>query len=65
MTDPTNDHNSRNSVRVIGFNRKLSESKEVNKTNVKDTIDNLFSNAEQNYNWGVDMQEQSTKHVAF
>ncbi|MCH1721473.1 serum opacification factor [Streptococcus suis] len=56
MTDPTNDHNSRNSVRVIGFNRKLSESKEVNKTNVKDTIDNLFSNAEQNYNWGVDMQ---------
>ncbi|HEM4180144.1 TPA: VWA domain-containing protein [Streptococcus suis] len=56
MTDPTNAHNSRNSVRVIGFNRKLSESKEVNKTNVKDTIDNLFSNAEQNYNWGVDMQ---------
>ncbi|MGU7948774.1 serum opacification factor [Streptococcus suis] len=56
MTDPTNTHNSRNSVRVIGFNRKLSESKEVNKTNVKDTIDNLFSNAEQNYNWGVDMQ---------
>ncbi|HEM5244183.1 TPA: VWA domain-containing protein [Streptococcus suis] len=56
MTDPTNTHNSRNSVRVIGFNRKLSEAKEVNKTNVKDTIDNLFSNAEQNYNWGVDMQ---------
>ncbi|WP_228476156.1 serum opacification factor [Streptococcus suis] len=56
MTDPTNAHNSRNSVRVIGFNRKLSESKEVNKTNVTDTIDNLFYNAEQNYNWGVDMQ---------
>ncbi|MGQ7537524.1 serum opacification factor [Streptococcus suis] len=56
MTDPNDVYNSRNSVRVIGFNRKLSESKEVNKTNVKDTIDNLFSNAEQNYNWGVDMQ---------
>ncbi|WP_105142919.1 serum opacification factor [Streptococcus suis] len=56
MTDSTNAHNSRNSVRVIGFNRKLSESKEVNKTNVTDTIDNLFYNAEQNYNWGVDMQ---------
>ncbi|MCG9861119.1 serum opacification factor [Streptococcus suis] len=56
MTDPTNAHNSRNSVRVIGFNRELSESKEVNKTNVTDTIDNLFYNAEQNYNWGVDMQ---------
>ncbi len=29
MTDPTNNHNSRNSVRVIGFNRKLSEAQEV------------------------------------
>ncbi|MBY4634417.1 VWA domain-containing protein [Streptococcus suis] len=56
MTDPTNDYNSRNSVRVIGFNRKLSEAQEVNSTNVETTVEKLFTDAEQNYNWGVDMQ---------
>ncbi|HEL2423550.1 TPA: VWA domain-containing protein [Streptococcus suis] len=56
MTDPTNNHNSRNSVRVIGFNRKLSEAQEVNSTNVETTVEKLFTDAEQNYNWGVDMQ---------
>ncbi|HEM5087865.1 TPA: VWA domain-containing protein [Streptococcus suis] len=56
MTDPTNNHNSRNSVRVIGFNRKLSEAQEVNSTTVEDMVEKLFTDAEQNYNWGVDMQ---------
>ncbi|NQP14036.1 VWA domain-containing protein [Streptococcus suis] len=56
MTDPTNNHNSRNSVRVIGFNRKLSEAQEVNSITVEDTVEKLFTDAEQNYNWGVDMQ---------
>ncbi|WP_449450733.1 serum opacification factor [Streptococcus suis] len=56
MTDPTNAHNSRNSVRVIGFNRKLSEAQEVTSANVETTIEKLFTDAEQNYNWGVDMQ---------
>ncbi|WP_105179386.1 serum opacification factor [Streptococcus suis] len=56
MTAPTNDYNSRNSVRVIGFNRKLSEAQEVNSTNVETTVEKLFTDAEQNYNWGVDMQ---------
>ncbi|WP_244226987.1 serum opacification factor [Streptococcus suis] len=56
MTVPTNDYNSRNSVRVIGFNRKLSEAQEVNSTNVETTVEKLFTDAEQNYNWGVDMQ---------
>ncbi|WP_024416401.1 serum opacification factor [Streptococcus suis] len=56
MTDPTNDHNSRNSVRVIGFNRKLSEAQEVTSANVETTVEKLFTDAEQNYNWGVDMQ---------
>ncbi|CYV41413.1 serum opacification factor [Streptococcus suis] len=56
MTDPTNNHNSRNSVRVIGFNRKLSEAQEVNSINVETTVEKLFTDAEQNYNWGVDMQ---------
>ncbi|NQH49145.1 VWA domain-containing protein [Streptococcus suis] len=56
MTDPTNAHNSRNSVRVIGFNRKLSEAQEVTSTNVAAMIEKLFTDAEQNYNWGVDMQ---------
>ncbi|HGA1150445.1 TPA: serum opacification factor [Streptococcus suis] len=56
MTDPTNAHNSRNSVRVIGFNRKLSEAQEVTSANVETTIEKLFTAAEQNYNWGVDMQ---------
>ncbi|MCK3924205.1 VWA domain-containing protein [Streptococcus suis] len=56
MTAPTNDYNSRNSVRVIGFNRKLSEAQEVNSNNVETTVEKLFTDAEQNYNWGVDMQ---------
>ncbi|WP_105147783.1 serum opacification factor [Streptococcus suis] len=56
MTAPTNDYNSRNSVRVIGFNRKLSEAQEVTSANVETTIEKLFTDAEQNYNWGVDMQ---------
>ncbi|HFI0356884.1 TPA: serum opacification factor [Streptococcus suis] len=56
MTAPTNDYNSRNSVRVIGFDRKLSEAQEVNSTNVETTVEKLFTDAEQNYNWGVDMQ---------
>ncbi|MGM5692433.1 serum opacification factor [Streptococcus suis] len=56
MTDPNDVYNSRNSVRVIGFNRKLSEAQEVNSTNVETTVEKLFTDAEQNYNWGVDMQ---------
>ncbi|WP_257000703.1 hypothetical protein [Streptococcus suis] len=46
MTDPTNNHNSRNSVRVIGFNRKLSEAQEVNSITVEDTVEKLFTDAE-------------------
>ncbi|WP_105257057.1 serum opacification factor [Streptococcus suis] len=56
MTEPNDVYNSRNSVRVIGFNRKLSEAQEVNSTNVETTVEKLFTDAEQNYNWGVDMQ---------
>ncbi|HEL1990319.1 TPA: VWA domain-containing protein [Streptococcus suis] len=56
MTDPNDVYNSRNSVRVIGFNRKLSEAQEVNSITVEDTVEKLFTDAEQNYNWGVDMQ---------
>ncbi|WEJ75985.1 serum opacification factor [Streptococcus suis] len=56
MTDPNDVYISRNSVRVIGFNRKLSEAQEVNSTNVETTVEKLFTDAEQNYNWGVDMQ---------
>lgn len=56
MTEPNDVYNSRNSVRVIGFNRKLSEAQEVNSTTVEDTVEKLFTDAEQNYNWGVDMQ---------
>ncbi|UUM59388.1 serum opacification factor [Streptococcus suis] len=56
MTNPDDVYNSRNSVRVIGFNRKLSEAQEVTSTNVAAMIEKLFTDAEQNYNWGVDMQ---------
>ncbi|HFU4169773.1 TPA: serum opacification factor [Streptococcus suis] len=56
MTNPDDVYNSRNSVRVIGFNRKLSEAQEVNSITVEDTVEKLFTDAEQNYNWGVDMQ---------
>ncbi|WP_024409925.1 serum opacification factor [Streptococcus suis] len=56
MTEPNDVYNSRNSVRVIGFNRKLSEAQEVTSANVETTIEKLFTDAEQNYNWGVDMQ---------
>ena len=56
MTEPNDDYNSRNSVRVIGFNRKLSEAQEVTSANVETTVEKLFTDAEQNYNWGVDMQ---------
>ncbi|HEM5110077.1 TPA: VWA domain-containing protein, partial [Streptococcus suis] len=56
MTEPNDVYNSRNSVRVIGFNRKLSEAQEVNSINVETTVEKLFTDAEQNYNWGVDMQ---------
>ncbi|MCQ9277089.1 serum opacification factor [Streptococcus suis] len=56
MTEPNDVYNSRNSVRVIGFNRKLSEAQEVTSANVETTVEKLFTDAEQNYNWGVDMQ---------
>ncbi|WP_024414009.1 serum opacification factor [Streptococcus suis] len=56
MTNPDDVYNSRNSVRVIGFNSKLSEAQEVTSTNVAAMIEKLFTDAEQNYNWGVDMQ---------
>lgn len=56
LTDRSTPFHSRNSVRLIGFNRSISIPVEVNSDTIASHIQRAFEQAAANYNWGVDLQ---------
>ncbi|HEQ4208393.1 TPA: fibronectin binding protein [Streptococcus pyogenes] len=49
-------HNSRNSVRLMTFYRKVNEPIELTAENVDKTLDEVWKKAKEDWNWGVDLQ---------
>ncbi|VTS43063.1 serum opacity factor [Streptococcus pseudoporcinus] len=55
--NPSNqNHNSRNSVRLINFYRKVNDPLELTTTNVDNKLEEVWKKAKEDYNWGVDLQ---------
>ncbi|VHG46848.1 serum opacity factor [Streptococcus pyogenes] len=49
-------HNSRNSVRLMTFYRKVNEPIQLTAENVDKTLDEVWKKAKEDWNWGVDLQ---------
>ncbi|VHM99317.1 Serum opacity factor [Streptococcus pyogenes] len=49
-------HNSRNSVRLMTFYRKVNEPIELTAENVDKTLDEVWKKAKEDWDWGVDLQ---------
>lgn len=55
-TDNTPNYNSRNSVRLISFYRKVNDPISLNTENVDTELDKIWQDAKNNWDWGVDLQ---------
>ncbi len=55
-TDSTSNYNSRNSVRLISFYRKVNDPISLTVENVESKLDEVWNNAKADWNWGVDLQ---------
>ncbi|HES5549062.1 TPA: serum opacification factor [Streptococcus pyogenes] len=49
-------HNSRNSVRLMTFYRKVNDPIELNADNVDAKLDEVWKKAKEDWDWGVDLQ---------
>ncbi|AIW12487.1 serum opacification factor [Streptococcus pyogenes] len=49
-------HNSRNSVRLMTFYRKVNDPIELNADNVDTKLDEVWEKAKKDWDWGVDLQ---------
>ncbi|MBA2795182.1 serum opacification factor [Streptococcus porcinus] len=56
LTDKSHPHNARNSIRLINFYRKVNDPIELTTENVNNTLDQVWKNAKEDYDWGVDLQ---------
>ncbi|HEP5583414.1 TPA: fibronectin binding protein [Streptococcus pyogenes] len=55
-TDGKENHNRRNSVRLMTFYRKVNEPIELTAENVDKTLDEVWKKAKEDWDWGVDLQ---------
>ncbi|HGI0794343.1 TPA: serum opacification factor [Streptococcus pyogenes] len=55
-TDGKENHNRRNSVRLMTFYRKVSDPIELNADNVDAKLDEVWKKAKKDWDWGVDLQ---------
>lgn len=55
-TDNTPNYNSRNSVRLISFYRKVNDPISLTTENVDTELDKVWQGAKNDWNWGVDLQ---------
>lgn len=55
-TDTSPNYNSRNSVRLISFYRKINDPISLTAENVDAELDKIWQVAKQDWNWGVDLQ---------
>ncbi|MCF1202005.1 serum opacification factor [Streptococcus pyogenes] len=55
-TDGKENHNRRNSVRLMTFYRKVSDPIELTTKNVESKLDEVWKKAKEDWDWGVDLQ---------
>ncbi|QZT27165.1 serum opacification factor [Streptococcus dysgalactiae] len=55
-TDSSSNYNSRNSVRLISFYRKVNDPISLTADNVDKELDNIWQEAKEDWDWGVDLQ---------
>ncbi|HER1082996.1 TPA: fibronectin binding protein [Streptococcus pyogenes] len=55
-TDGKENHNRRNSVRLMTFYRKVSDPIELTTKNVDSKLDEVWEKAKKDWDWGVDLQ---------
>ncbi|HES6343439.1 TPA: fibronectin binding protein [Streptococcus pyogenes] len=55
-TDGKENHNRRNSVRLMTFYRKVSDPIELTTKNVEAKLDEVWKKAKEDWDWGVDLQ---------